>query len=162
VRGQAVERLCDLLVHLHGEAVQPIGAVEREARNAGGGVKQDRLVTHTRLALRLLERGYSGSGDGCNSMTAEEDALARRVAETLLAREGTGPAWGIILEEARQGYACVSMMVRADMLNGHGICHGGMIFALADTAFAYACNSRNDSTVAQGASITFLASAKEG
>jgi acyl-CoA thioesterase len=48
------------------------------------------------------------------------------------------------------------------MLNGHAIAHGGMIFALADTAFAYACNSRNVSTVAQQASIVFLAQAKEG
>ena len=48
-------------------------------------------------------------------------------------REGTGPAWGIRIEEARADYARVSMTVRADMLNGHGIAHGGMIFALADT-----------------------------
>ena len=62
----------------------------------------------------------------------------------------------------RQGYARIAMMVRGDMLNGHGFAHGGMIFSLADTAFAYACNSRNASTVAQQASIVFLAPAKEG
>ena len=72
--------------------------------------------------------------------------MARRVADTLLAREGTGAAWGIEIEEAREGYARIAMTVRADMLNGHGIAHGGMIFALADTAFAYACNSRNVTT----------------
>ena len=88
------------------------------------------------------------------------DALARRVAEHLLSREGTGPAWGIEIEEAREGYARIAMTVRPDMLNGHAIAHGGMIFALADTAFAYACNSRNVSTVAQAASIVFLAQAK--
>lgn len=92
----------------------------------------------------------------------QADALARRVADAMLAREGTGPAWGIAIEEAREGYARVSMRVRADMLNGHGIAHGGMIFALADTAFAYACNSRNESTVAQQASIAFLAPANAG
>jgi acyl-CoA thioesterase len=54
------------------------------------------------------------------------------------------------------------MTVRPDMLNGHAIAHGGMIFALADTAFAYACNSRNMSTVAQAASIVFLAKARAG
>jgi acyl-CoA thioesterase len=54
----------------------------------------------------------------------------------------------------------MSMRVRADMLNGHAIAHGGMIFALADTAFAYACNSRNENTVAQHASIAFLAPAR--
>lgn len=95
-------------------------------------------------------------------MSNASDALARRVADHMLAQEGTGPHWGISIEEAREGYARISMVVRADMLNGHRIAHGGMIFALADTAFAYACNSRNVSTVAQQASILFLASAKEG
>ncbi len=90
------------------------------------------------------------------------DETARRVADFLLSREGTGLAWGIAIEEVREGYARISMPVRADMLNGHGIAHGGMIFALADTAFAYACNSRNLSTVAQQASIIFLASAQKG
>jgi acyl-CoA thioesterase len=92
----------------------------------------------------------------------EADALARRVADTLFAREGAGPAWGVIIEEAREGYARIRMTIRADMLNGHALAHGGMIFALADTAFAYACNSRNLSTVAQNASISFLAAAKLG
>jgi acyl-CoA thioesterase len=90
------------------------------------------------------------------------DDLARRVAEAMLAREGTGPAWGLAIEDAREGYARVRMRLRADMLNGHGSAHGGMIFALADTAFAYACNSRNETTVAQSATIAFLAPAAEG
>jgi acyl-CoA thioesterase len=92
----------------------------------------------------------------------EGDALARRVAETLLNREGTGPAWGVAIDEAREGYARVRMTLREDMLNGHRIAHGGMIFALADTAFAYACNSRNETTVAQSATIAFLAPAAAG
>lgn len=92
----------------------------------------------------------------------EVDALARRVAEALLSKEGTGPAWGIIIDDAREGYALVRMTVREEMLNGHRIAHGGMIFALADTAFAYACNSRNESTVAQNATISFLAPAAVG
>ena len=94
-------------------------------------------------------------------MTAE-DNLARRVAESMLAAEGTGPAWEIVIEEARDGYARLSMRVRADMLNGHGIVHGGMVFALADTAFAYVCNGRNEKAVAAQASIVFLGSAQEG
>jgi acyl-CoA thioesterase len=80
----------------------------------------------------------------------------------MLAAEGTGPAWGITIEEARAGYARLSMVVRADMLNGHRIVHGGMVFALADTAFAYVCNGRNEKTVAAQASIVFLDSANEG
>ena len=61
--------------------------------------------------------------------------------------EGTGPAWGIQIEEAREDYARISMVVRADMLNSHGIAHGGVIFALADTAFAYVCNGANHASV---------------
>jgi acyl-CoA thioesterase len=80
----------------------------------------------------------------------------------MLSREGTGPAWGLVIEEARQGYSRVRMLVRPDMANGHGIAHGGMIFALADSAFAYACNSRNATTVAAHASISFLSPAKVG
>jgi acyl-CoA thioesterase len=90
------------------------------------------------------------------------DELANRVAHGMLAAEGTGPAWGIRIEEARADYSRVSMVVRADMLTGHGIVHGGMAFALADTAFAYVCNGRNEKTVAAQASIVFLGSAAEG
>jgi acyl-CoA thioesterase len=90
------------------------------------------------------------------------DELASRVAHGLLAAEGTGPAWGIVIEEARAGYARLSMKVRADMLNGHGIVHGGMVFSLADTAFAYVCNGKNEKSVAAQASIVFLGSAQEG
>ena len=90
------------------------------------------------------------------------DDLAARIAAHMLAAEGTGPAWGIEIEEAREGYARIRMTLRADMLNGHGIAHGGIVFSLADTAFAYACNSRNLTTVAAQASIIFLAPAREG
>ena len=87
---------------------------------------------------------------------------ARKIADAMLAAEGTGPAWGVEIEEAREGYARIRMKLRPDMLNGHGIAHGGMIFALADTAFAYACNGRNVRTVAAQASIVFLDAAREG
>ena len=90
------------------------------------------------------------------------DDLAHRVATEMLAAEGTGPAWGIRIEEARHRYARVSMVVRPDMLNGHGIGHGGMIFALADSAFAYVCNGGNHASVAAQASIVFLDRVAEG
>lgn len=92
----------------------------------------------------------------------DANELASRVAYGMLAAEGTGPAWGITIEEARTGYARLAMRVRGDMLNGHGIVHGGMVFALADTAFAYVCNGRNEKSVAAQASIVFLGSATEG
>jgi acyl-CoA thioesterase len=88
--------------------------------------------------------------------------LARRVADTLIAREGTSPAWGLTLEAADAGYSRVSMLLRADMLNGYGTAHGGMIFSLADSAFAYACNSRNIATVAQSCTIAFLDASRAG
>ena len=90
------------------------------------------------------------------------DELAARVAEKMLAAEGTGPAWGIRIEEVRAGFARVSMVVRADMLNGHGFAHGGMIFALADSAFAYVCNGANHASMAAQASIVFLDKVSEG
>ena len=92
----------------------------------------------------------------------DANELAKRVAHVMLAAEGTGPAWGIEIEEAREAYVRVSMVVRADMLNSHGIAHGGMIFALADTAFAYVCNGANHASVAAQASIVFLDKVSEG
>ena len=90
------------------------------------------------------------------------DQLADRVARSMLAAEGTGPAWGIEIEEVRARYVRISMVVRPDMLNGHGIAHGGMIFALADSAFAYVCNGANHASVAAQASIVFLDKVAEG
>ena len=93
-------------------------------------------------------------------MSANDTAI--KVAQAMLAAEGTGPAWGVEIEEVREGYARVRMTLRADMLNGHGTAHGGLIFSLADSAFAYACNSHNVRTVAAQASIVFLDPAREG
>ena len=90
------------------------------------------------------------------------DELANRVAHHMLAAEGTGPAWALKIEEVREDYARVSMLVRSDMLNGHGFAHGGMIFALADSAFAYVCNGANHASMAAQASIIFLDKVREG
>jgi len=92
----------------------------------------------------------------------DANELADRVARTMLAGEGTGPAWGIKVEEARESFARISMVIRADMLNSHNIAHGGMIFALADTAFAYVCNGANHASVAAQASMVFLDKVREG
>ncbi len=92
----------------------------------------------------------------------DANLLAARVAHAMLAAEGTGPAWGLRIDEARAGYARISMQLRDDMLNGHRIAHGGIVFALADTAFAYVCNGRNERAVAAQASIVFLGSAQAG
>ena len=90
------------------------------------------------------------------------DEIADKVARAMLASEGTGPAWGVEIDEAREGYSRIRMTLRADMLNGHGKAHGGMVYALADTAFAYACNSRNLRSVGAQATMVFLDGADEG
>ena len=82
-----------------------------------------------------------------------EQALAEAVAEAMYARDPAVRAFGIRIDHVAPGHARLSMPVREDMLNGHGLCHGGMIFTLADSAFAYACNSRNQNTVASGCTI---------
>ncbi|MGH8737271.1 MAG: hydroxyphenylacetyl-CoA thioesterase PaaI [Burkholderiales bacterium] len=80
-----------------------------------------------------------------------------------MTREDRCSAWlGMRLEEVRPGYARVSMKVGENMVNGHDLCHGGMIFTLADSTFAYACNSHNQRAVAAGCSIEFLAPAHLG
>lgn len=89
-------------------------------------------------------------------------ALAEAVAEAMYARDPAVRALGMQVVEVRPGYARMSMTVRPDMLNGHGLCHGGLIFTLADSAFAYACNNRNQNTVASGCTIDFLAPGRPG
>lgn len=89
-------------------------------------------------------------------------ALARACADLIGENDTAGRALGIRLVSIAPGEATLAMVVRPDMLNGHGICHGGMIFMLADCAFAYACNSRDVSTVAQNCNITFLVAGKLG
>jgi acyl-CoA thioesterase len=88
--------------------------------------------------------------------------MAERVTEVLYEQDRASKALGIRIEEVRPGYARLSMIVRADMTNGHRIGHGGLVFTLADSAFAFACNSRNESNVAASASIDFLAPSHEG
>ena len=93
---------------------------------------------------------------------SDPQALAERVAQAMWSRDQAAQALGMRLDAIGPGHARLSMAVRPDMLNGHGICHGGLIFTLADTAFAYACNSYHKSTVASACHIDFLAPAKEG
>ena len=87
--------------------------------------------------------------------------LAEQVTKKLYAIDKASQALGIRIVEVRPGYARTSMVVRADMTNGHRICHGGLVFSLADTAFAFACNSYNENTVAAAASIDFLAPSRQ-
>lgn len=92
---------------------------------------------------------------------AEAQALAEGVAAEMFARDRASQALGIRISTVGPGRAELTMKVRADMLNGHATCHGGFIFTLADSAFAFACNSGNLITVASGCSIDFIAPARE-
>lgn len=92
----------------------------------------------------------------------DPQALAERVASDMFALDRAAQALGISVESVASGRATLVMTVREDMVNGHATCHGGFIFLLADSAFAYACNSYNRRTVAQGCSIEYLAPAHVG
>ncbi len=92
----------------------------------------------------------------------DPEALARRSAEAMYASDSASQALGITVEEVAPGRASVRMTITAAMANGHGIAHGGYMFLLADTAFAFACNTYGTVTVARGAEITFLEPAHLG
>jgi acyl-CoA thioesterase len=97
------------------------------------------------------------------ALTPEEaQALAQRCADAMYARDTASQGLGMRIASIAPGFAVMTMTVRADMLNGHATCHGGFIFALADSAFAFACNSRNLITVAAGCTIEYLTPAREG
>jgi acyl-CoA thioesterase len=90
----------------------------------------------------------------------EAQHLAEQAARALYERDRASRSLGIRLLAVRPGWARVAMTVRPDMLNGHDVCHGGIVFSLADSAFAFACNSYNESTVAAAAAIDFLAAVR--
>ncbi len=92
----------------------------------------------------------------------DPQALAELTGRAMYDRDPASQALAARLDAISPGKARMSMTVRADMLNGHQTCHGGFIFALADSAFAFACNSRNLVTVGSGCTIDYLAPAFEG
>lgn len=93
-------------------------------------------------------------------MTPKE--RAERAAKAMWRDDGASQWLGMSLDEVDDGRATMSLTVEQHHCNGHGLCHGGITFSLADSAFAFACNSRNQSTVAQHNSITFIAPGRLG
>ncbi|MBI3504114.1 MAG: hydroxyphenylacetyl-CoA thioesterase PaaI [Proteobacteria bacterium] len=91
-----------------------------------------------------------------------KDEIAARAAEAMWAQDRASKHLGMELVSATASKATLRMKVRAEFCNGHAICHGGFIFTLADSTFAFACNSHNKVTVANNCAITFVAAAKEG
>lgn len=93
------------------------------------------------------------------STEMDPQTLAEATVQAMYLRDNASRALGMKILEIAPGRARMSMLVRSDMLNGHATCHGGFIFALADSSFAFACNSRNLNTVASGCSIDYVAPA---
>lgn len=96
------------------------------------------------------------------SQDGAEQRLAERVVKRMLERDAFSAWLGIQLLEVRPHYAAVRMAVRPDMVNGFGVCHGGVTFALADSAFAFAANTHGRVTVSIDNSITYPASVSAG
>ena len=93
---------------------------------------------------------------------SDPQAVAYASARAMYAEDGASQALGMRILEVRPGYARLAMKVREDMVNGHKLCHGGLIFTLADSAFAFACNTYNAVTVASAANVEFLLPARLG
>ncbi len=92
----------------------------------------------------------------------DPQALAERVRDGMFANDRASKGMGMDIVAVGPGYARITMAVRDDMLNGFGICHGGFITTLADSAFAFSCNSYNEQTVASGVSVDFMAPGRPG
>jgi acyl-CoA thioesterase len=95
-------------------------------------------------------------------MTRDAAAIARKSAEAMWADDRASQALGMQILDVGPGHARLAMTIAEHMTNGHGSCHGGLIFTLADSAFAFACNSHGQRSVAQHCSVTFVAPAKRG
>ncbi len=95
-------------------------------------------------------------------MPEQEKTIAEQVGLRMWQQDAVANVLGIKLDDIGPGFAKMTMAIRSDMLNGLGICHGGITYTLADTAFAYACNSRNEKTLALSCTITYSISVYEG
>jgi 3-hydroxybutyryl-CoA dehydrogenase len=127
--------------HLRSLAVEPVPeAVDMPAETSPADVDADTVADGTDAAL----------------------ILATRAADAMWVSDAASQALGMIRLDVAPGYARFAMTVRPEMVNGHRICHGGYIFTLADTAFAFACNSYNRNTVAQSCDIVFVKAVYEG
>ena len=95
-------------------------------------------------------------------MTRDATEMAQACADAMWADDKASRTMGMQIEKVGPGFAVLSMSIRVDMVNGHGLCHGGYIFSLADSALAFACNSHNQRHVAQQCQIAYLAPGRLG
>jgi acyl-CoA thioesterase len=159
---QIAERAADTLV-VPGQAVRSAGESDASATTAA-------TTPNARISDAATGNGRRGTNSGRDAAAETADQpnpehaqrLAERAAEALFARDTSKELLGIRIISVWPGGARLGMTVRHDMVNGHRTCHGGLIFSLADSAFAAACNSHNESNVAAAASIDFLAPGFEG
>jgi acyl-CoA thioesterase len=105
----------------------------------------------------MSEASYRDLSEGLDPQT-----LAERVRDGMFANDRASQGLGMEIVGIGPGYAKITMRVREDMLNGFAICHGGFITTLADSAFAFSCNSYNEQTVASGISVDFMAPGRAG
>ncbi len=94
--------------------------------------------------------------------TMDPETMARACADAMWATDNASRALGMQIVDVGPGRATLTMTIGENMTNGHGMCHGGYIFTLADSAFAFACNSHNQNAVAQHCSVTFIRPGKRG
>ena len=113
--------------------------------------------------IRIDQRPRKRAESAVNAKaTLSPDDLARACAEAMWQEDDASKGLGMEIVEIKPGQATLTMTVRPDMVNGHGIAHGGFIFLLADSAFAFACNSHNERTVAAQCNIAFIKPGKLG
>ncbi len=158
--------------HARGDAGVRLADARGAARSRARLPARARLHRGLRRGCRRVRREARAALHG--AVTAPMDAkqpdrdeeqrqrTAERSAQALWSGDAASRHLGMAVDSCGPGRASVSMRIRPEMVNGHGICHGGLVFALADSAFAFACNSYGHNTVAAGASIEFLAPGREG
>jgi acyl-CoA thioesterase len=100
--------------------------------------------------------------EGLTPSAADKLSLARSTVQSMYRADRASQTLGFEILDVAPGNVRIAMTVRPEMINGHGMCHGGLIFALADSAFAFACNSHGEPMVAAGAAIEFLAPTPAG
>src|ERR1700761_1181404 len=115
------------------------------------------MLVPTSVILGRERRDFT-TGDGSMTVKAQlsPDALARACADAMWREDRASQGLGMEITAIGPGHATLTMTIQPHMVNGHGIAHGGFIFTLADSAFAFACNSHNERTVAAQGSITFI------
>ena len=116
----------------------------------------------SRLLLRSARRASRGASVSVAPGSPDALALARSAVLGMYRTDRASQNLGLEILDVAPGSVRISMTVRPEMVNGHGLCHGGIIFTLADSAFAFACNSHGEPMVAAGASIDFLAPTPAG